>query len=79
VWPHGAGLPSRSEIVRKIIVKLKSLLKKMVDDLEKSAIAIAVLDSGANDKRLAADLASQKYRNFYDSLRKEVENLPDQK
>jgi len=49
--------------------ELKEILKQIVADLEKSAAAIEVLRSGANIELTALDLAVQKNREFYNSLR----------
>lgn len=52
--------------------ELKEILKQIVADLEKSAAAIEVLRSGANIEVTALDLAVQKNREFYNSLRKQI-------
>ena len=55
---------------------LKDVLTNIVNDLQKSAAMIEVLESGAKDKRTALELATQKHRSFYDSLRKKIDVLP---
>jgi hypothetical protein len=52
--------------------ELKEILKQIVADLEKSAAAIEVLRSGTNIEVTALDLAVQKNREFYNSLRKQI-------
>jgi hypothetical protein len=66
---HAGGFTFMSE--------LKKILKKIVDDLEKSAVGIRVLASGASDQRTAKELAVQENKSFYSSLRQEIDALPD--
>lgn len=56
--------------------KLKNVLNLIVNDLEKSAIAIEVLSSGATDQKTAAEFVALKNMGFYDSLRKQIDALP---
>jgi hypothetical protein len=56
--------------------ELKEILNLIVTDLEKSAVAVKVLNSGPSDKRCATELAIKEYQDFYDSLRKKIEALP---
>jgi hypothetical protein len=55
--------------------ELKEILKQIVADLEKSAAAIEVLRSAANVEVTTLDLAVQKNREFYNSLRKQIGSL----
>ncbi len=55
--------------------QLKEILKQIVADLEKSAAAIESLKSGENTEVTALDLAVQKNRDFYHSLRKQIGEL----
>jgi hypothetical protein len=57
--------------------ELKNILTQIVNDLEKSAISISALESKAEDKRKAGEAAYQKNKNFYDSLRQEIDALPE--
>ena len=54
------------------MAEVKETLKQIVADLEKSAAAIEALRSGANMEVTALDLAVQKNREFYNSLRKQT-------
>ncbi len=56
--------------------ELKKILIQIVEDLERSALALEVLNSGATDKRSAKELAFQKNQEFYNSLRKQIDALP---
>jgi hypothetical protein len=67
-----AKLSSRLEVVMN---ELKELLKLIVADLEKSAAAINVLQSGSTDQLTALDLAVQTNRDFYASLRTQIDAL----
>jgi hypothetical protein len=55
--------------------ELKELLKLIVADLEKSAVAINVLQSGSTDRVTALELAVQTNRDFYTSLRTQIAAL----
>ena len=57
--------------------ELKAVLKTIVDDLEKSAIAAYVLGSGIADKKTAKELAYQQNKDFYNSLRQQIDALPE--
>jgi hypothetical protein len=52
--------------------EVKETLKQIVADLEKSAAPIEALRSGANIEVTALDLAVQKNRELYKSLRKQT-------
>jgi hypothetical protein len=52
--------------------ELKEILKQIVADLEKSAAAIEILSSNAGVELTALDLAVQKNREFYNSLRSQI-------
>lgn len=56
--------------------QLKGVLIKIVDDLERSAVGIAVLASGTADKQTAREVAYQENKDFYESIRKQIRNLP---
>ena len=55
--------------------ELKELLKLIVADLEKSAAAINVLQSGSTNRVTALELAAQTNRDFYTSLRTQIAAL----
>jgi hypothetical protein len=67
-----AKLSSRLEVVMN---ELRELLKLIVADLEMSAAAISVLQSGSTDQLTALDLAVQTNRDFYTSLRTQIDAL----
>jgi hypothetical protein len=56
---------------------MKELLKSIINDLEKSAIGLAMLEAKieGKDLKLVGQLAEQATRPFYDSLRKRVDDL----
>lgn len=57
---------------------MKDILKSIINDLEKSAIGLAILEAKIQkqDWKLAGELAQQKNSQFYDSLRNKVDGLP---
>ncbi len=55
--------------------EIKDILNKIVTDLEKSAAEITALRSGKPDQRTALEVAIQKNKRFYDSLRKQIDAL----
>jgi hypothetical protein len=57
--------------------ELKDILNKIVNDLEKSAIAAYALGSGIVDKKTAKELAYQQNKEFYNSLRQQIDALPE--
>jgi hypothetical protein len=56
--------------------ELKEILKQIVADLEKSAAEIEILSASAGVELTALDLAVQKNRDFYNSLRSQIGALP---
>jgi hypothetical protein len=59
----------------KHMKEIKDILNKIVTDLEKSAAEIAALQPGVRDRRTARELAIQSNKEFYDSLRKQIDAL----
>ena len=56
---------------------LKEVLTEIVDQIEKLTAALAVIESGAKDKRTAFEVAAQNFKQTYNNLREKIDALPD--
>ena len=57
---------------------MKEILKAIINDLEKTAIALKVLESGKTgaNAKIVGELALNEFGGYYESLRKKVDDLP---